>query len=151
MSNFQRGWPDDIAPLPEFLTVQDADRKALRAFWRGSVFGALLAVGAFVGSAAWSGDTASFGGTGGTLVPVSGEAHVAEVRCRNVNTSGPYTDSGVMDAGDLTAHVTIVHGPGDKPDTFTITPQPGFVADPQVLVLDEWTDGTVRIYQFVGS
>lgn len=146
----QRGYRDDDTdtPFEWWVTAYDARRKAWRAFAYGAViFGAL---GAAAG-AVFGGDTAEWGGTGCQLVPVSGQTHVAEVHCRNVETSGASMTEGDMVAGDLAAHVAILHGPGDIPDRFTITPQPGYIADPQTLTLDEWAKGVVLIYPFVGA
>ena len=42
----------DSVPLPKFVEAKTAKRKAFAAFCRGAVFGAILATGAFVGSAA---------------------------------------------------------------------------------------------------
>jgi hypothetical protein len=95
-------------------------------------------------------DAAFWGGTGCKMVQVAGLAHVAEVRCRNVETTGAAFNEGAMLAGDLVAHVAILHGPGDVPDQFIITPPEGFVAVPPVLVLDEWTEGVAVILPWVG-
>lgn len=43
----------DSTPLPQYVEAREAKRKAFTAFWRGSIFGALLATGAFIGSAAF--------------------------------------------------------------------------------------------------
>ena len=57
MTNFQRGYgeilPDWVPPDEEYITEKAAKRKAFTAFWRGALFGALLATGAFIASAAW--------------------------------------------------------------------------------------------------
>jgi len=44
----------DSTPLPQYVEAREDKRKALTAFWRGTIFGALLATGAFVASAAFS-------------------------------------------------------------------------------------------------
>jgi len=44
----------DSTPLPQYVEAREAKRKAFRAFWRGACFGAVLATGAFVASAALS-------------------------------------------------------------------------------------------------
>jgi hypothetical protein len=101
---------------------------------------------------AHAGDTASFGGTGCQLVPVKGAAHVAEARCRNIETGGYEAEVGAeLTAGGLTVHLHVYQGPGKVPDSFTIIPPDGYFADPGTLILDEFTDGTVLIYPFIGS
>lgn len=104
MTNFQRGytdgWPDWVPEDVEWIDKKEADRKAIRTFIRGALFGALLATGAFIASAAMAGDSASFSGTGCQLVPVTGQPHIA---------------------------------------------------DPATLILDEFTRGTIRIYEWAGA
>lgn len=136
----ESGWPD-WTPTVSYVT----------AFKRGMFLGAVaMAVGVFAADRAYSGDTADYGGTGCTLVPVSGQNHVAELRCTNVETSGQSLVSADLTAGSLTVTLVIQHGPGNVPDQFTAT-SPGYIAEPQTLILDEWTSGTVRIFEFVGS
>lgn len=95
-------------------------------------------------------DTASWGGTGCTLVPVTGEEYVAVVNCTNRLTHyQPWTE-GDMTAAGMTVHLSVLHGPAEIPDTFTITPPSGFVAVPPVLVLDEDTRGAVRVMPWLG-
>ena len=95
-------------------------------------------------------DAADWGGTGCRLVPVDGAAYVAEVQCRNVQTSGAAFTEGVMLAGDLVVHLSVLHGPGEVPDLFTITPPEGYVADPPMLSLQEHSRGVVLIWPWVG-
>lgn len=154
--NVYRGciYPD--APPVEFSVTQAAaDAKAIMWFRRGFSVGAALGGGAvilaFWATTAFAGDTASWMGTGCTLVPVADQPHVAEVRCRNVSTSGSSYTAGDMVADGLTVNVAILHGPGDVPDNFTITPMPGFYADPASLTLDENSRGVAFIFEWVGS
>ena len=42
----------DSTPIPQYVEAKEAKRKAFTAFWRGSIFGAILATGAFIASAA---------------------------------------------------------------------------------------------------
>ena len=110
---------------------------------------AILATLAFTLPAAAQ-DAAMWHGTGCVLVPVEGEAWVAEARCVNVLTyDQPWTE-GDMTAGGITVHLSVLHGPDDVPDTFTLTPPEGFVAVPPVLVLDEDTRGVVRVMPWLG-
>lgn len=110
-----------------------------------------LILTAFIASPAFAGNTADFQGTGCTLVPVSGQAHVAELHCSNTHTSGAAFTEGAMTADGLTVNVAILHGPGDIPDQFSFAPMPGFYADPPSMMLDEHTSGVVLIFEYVGS
>lgn len=95
-------------------------------------------------------DTASFGGTGCVLVPVTGEAWVAEVNCLNVETTGNAWNEGAMTANGLTVGLTISHGPGDVPDVFTLIPPVGYVVHPEVMTLDELSTGQAVVLPYVG-
>lgn len=113
---------------------------------------AILATLAFTLPAAAQ-DSAFWGETGCQLVPVQGEAWVAEVRCRNELTS--MTDPDVaadLRAGDLTVGLMVEQTVGRTPDSFSVTVPDGFVADPPVLVLDEDAVGVVvvRIQPYLG-
>jgi hypothetical protein len=87
-----------------------------------------------------------WGGSSATLR--AGPGHpFATVDCVNRLTGGH--DSllrFVLDLGGYPVAVTVWQGPGDQPDTYTVTPPPGFIAVPQVLTLDENTDGQVLIF-----
>lgn len=96
-------------------------------------------------------DVASFDGTGCQLVPVTGQAYVAEVHCQNVETTGNAHSEGIMQAGGIVVGLTVDHGPGDVPDVFSFTPPDGYFADPPFLVLDEKTRGVVVVREWVGS
>ncbi len=131
-----------------------AGARKYRAFWRG----AATATGIIAASAAllWSlpafaGDTASWMGTGCQLIPVTGQDHIAEVRCVNVETMGDALTEGVMAVPGLFVGLTVLHGPGDIPDRFTITPEPGFIAVPPVLVIGENQRATALIMQWIGG
>lgn len=156
MSNFQRGysdgWPDWVPEDVEWIETKQADRKAIRSFWRGACFGALLATGAFAASAAWAQDSADWGGTGCQLVPVEGQAHVFEARCRNIETGGySFLVAADLTAGGITVRLILEQEPGKIPDAFTIVPPDGYFADPSPMILDEFTRGTIRIYEWAGA
>jgi hypothetical protein len=141
--------PDWVMDAPVRITKAEADRKAQRAFTYAAVIFGILGFGA---GYAFAGDTANYGGTGCTLVPVEGEAHIAEARCTNIQIGGYQSVVGAdLTAGTLTVHLLLDQGPGKVPDSFTITPPDGYFADPETLILDEFTEGTIRIYPFVGA
>lgn len=111
----------------------------------------LAALVAALAAPAFAGDTISAGGTGCQIVPVTDQERVALVTCRNVETTGAAFNEGIIEAGGVAVHVSILHRPGDEPDSFTITPlDPGLVADPGTISLDEYTTGQVMVMQWVG-
>ena len=71
--------------------------------------------------------------------------------CRNVLTQSLALTEADITAGGITVRVTVQHMNGDTPDMFTVTPAPGFNAEPPVLVLDEHSQGVVRIFPFLGA
>jgi hypothetical protein len=105
---------------------------------------------AAIASPAAANPALSYGGTGCEITLTPGQAHVARITCQNRLTSGASYNEGALDAGGLIVGLTINHGPGDIPDTFTITPPDGYVAIPSTLILDENTDGEMLLYPFIG-
>ena len=96
-------------------------------------------------------DSAWWETTGCQLVPVHGEAWVAEVICRNELTSMTSPDvSAALSIDGLTVQLAVAQTLGRTPDSFMVTPPDGFVADPPVLVLDEGTVGVVRVLPWLG-
>ncbi len=95
-------------------------------------------------------DSAMWGGTGCQLVPVDGQTHVAEVRCKNVLTGDQPWTEGDMIAGGLQVHLSVLHGPGDVPGEFSITPPDGYVSIPPHFALDEDGTGVALILPFLG-
>jgi hypothetical protein len=71
--SFQRGYgdttydpeprprPDWVLDAPEVLTRDEADAKALRAFWRGTFVGAVAIAASFAAGAAWSQEVVTIG------------------------------------------------------------------------------------------
>ena len=96
-------------------------------------------------------DSAWWETTGCQLVPVHGEAWVAEVICRNELTSMTSPDvSAALAIDGLTVQLAVAQTLGRTPDSFMVTPPDGFVAEPSVLVLDEGTVGVVVIREYLG-
>jgi hypothetical protein len=96
-------------------------------------------------------DRAFWDATGCSIAPVTGEAWVAEVWCINELTTMTGADvSADLRIDGLTVHLSIAQTPGRIPDTFTVTPPDGFVAEPADLVLGEELTGVVRVYPYVG-
>lgn len=96
-------------------------------------------------------DSAWWQSTGCQLVPVTGEAWVAEVRCANFLTNMTPADvSADLHIDGLTVHLALAQTYGRTPDTFSVAVPDGFVAVPPVLVLDEETAGVVLIQPWLG-
>jgi hypothetical protein len=169
MTNFQRGYgeilPDWAPPDEEYVTEKTAKRKARTAFWRGSIFGALLATGAFVASAAW-GETVHIGGiyingsqqtgTTVTIEPSTEPGQLATVTLDNKH---------VNDAGDNAEYFIGIPGLAvgvefqwdsdgfSGADRITVRPPEGITclpADCSVTVMEGFT-GTVVLLDWIGS
>jgi hypothetical protein len=96
-------------------------------------------------------DSAFWQATGCVLVPVQGEAWVAELRCQNFLTDmTPPVVTADLHIDGLDVHLSLVQTYGREPDSFTVTPPDGFVAVPPVLVLDEDARGVVLIQEWLG-
>ena len=111
---------------------------------------AILATLAFALPAAAQ-DSAFWGATGCQLVPVEGEAWVAQVEYANFLTNMTPADvSADLHIDGLTVHLDLAQTFGRTPDTFVVTVPDGFFADPPVLVLDEEARGVIRIAPWLG-
>lgn len=96
-------------------------------------------------------DSAFWGATGCQLVPVEGEAWVAELQCQNFLTNMTPADvSAVLLIDGLTVHLALAQTFGRTPDSFSVTVPDGFFADPPVLVLDEEARGVVKVMEYLG-
>jgi hypothetical protein len=96
-------------------------------------------------------DSAFWATTGCQIVPITGEAWVAEIRCVNRLTTMTSPDVAAdLHTGDLTVGLFVEQTFGRTPDSFMVTPPDGYVADPPVLVLDEDTAGVVRVMPWLG-
>lgn len=112
---------------------------------RGLVAAALIALPASAQ------DSAFWQATGCTLVPVTGEAWVAELQCQNFLTNMTPADvSADLHIDGLTVRLDLAQTYGRTPDSFTVTVPDGYVALPPVLVLDEETRGVVLIQPWLG-
>lgn len=112
---------------------------------RGLVAAALLALPASAQDAAF------WGATGCQLVPVTGEAWVAELRCANFLTNMTPADvTADLHIDGLTVHLALAQTFGRTPDSFVVTVPDGFFADPPVLVLDEEARGVIRVSPWLG-
>lgn len=89
--------------------------------------------------------------TGCTLRAVSGQAHVAELSCRNILAGSPDMTHQAFIDGGLSVGVTILHGPGDVPDRFQVAVPDGFQAVPAEVDVEENTGTTILIYEWAGT
>lgn len=96
-------------------------------------------------------DSAFWSATGCQLVPVTGEAWVAQLECQNFLTNMTPADvSADLHIDGLTVRLDLAQTYGRTPDSFAVTVPEGFVALPPVLVLDEETRGVIRIAPWLG-
>lgn len=155
----------DSAPMPQFVEAREAKRKAFTAFCRGSVFGAILATGAFIASAAM-GETISIGRmhingqstapTTVTLEPSTEPGVLATVTMQNeyVNQGrddGTYTLS--IDGLTIEAQFVWDMDPVLGSDRIEVTPPAGVTCQPTDcgITVPEGQTGTIILFDWVGS
>lgn len=110
-----------------------------------------LVAAALIALPASAQDSAFWQATGCTLVPVTGEAWVAELQCQNFLTNMTPADvSADLHIDGLTVHLALAQTFGRTPDSFSVTVPDGYFADPPVLVLDEEARGVIRIAPWLG-
>lgn len=154
----------DSTPLPQYVEAREAKRKAFRAFWRGSIFGAFLATGAFIASAAF-GETITIGGIYvngaaqfGTTVSIEpsgnpGELAVVTLTNEHVNDGGDNAEYFIGIDG-LAVGVTFTWDADgfNGADRITVRPPEGITclpADCEATVMEGFT-GTVILFDWVG-
>ena len=143
----------DSTPLPRFVPAHHAERAALRAFWRGALFGAVVAVAAFAASAALA-DTISISSTTVTIEPAEAPA-VARVTMHNRITNGP-ADTGVYSLAmdGLVVEVAFTWGAGPQgEDRVTVTPPAGYLCQPSdcAMTVAEGDSGVVLLLEWTGA
>jgi hypothetical protein len=154
----------DSTPLPQYVEAREAKRKAFTAFWRGACFGAVLATGAFVASAAFS-ETISIGtlythGEAGnattvTIEPsdVPGELAIVTLTNQYVNQGADNGDySLTLDGMTVGVQFTWDHEPVLGSDRITLTPPDGITCEPAdcgVTVM-EGAVGSVVLFDYLG-
>ena len=142
------------APLPErfnFVTVEDADAKAMRSFWRGLVIGGMAA-----GALAWTWPAFAEVNITGTIIdmqPAPSPA-VAEVTMNNWSANGPQ-DDGVYPLAmpGLAVEIEFTWNVGQiGEDRVTVFPPDGFVCLPTScqMIVPEGKDGVVVILPWEG-
>jgi hypothetical protein len=174
---FQRGYgeshigtgaplpPDHVWGGPVQITEKEAKRKAFTAFWRGSIFGAILASGAFIASAAM-GETISIGrlhinGEAAGATTVSIEPSDEPGQWAVVTFSNEYVNDG-GDTGDYTLTLDGVvigiafawdQNPITGADQITVVVPFGLTCEPSdcIATVNEGGVGTVIILDFWGA
>lgn len=159
----ETGWPD-WTPTVSYVTADTAKRKAQRAFWRGSIFGAILATGAFIASAAWS-ETIEIGGFGiygrvtdsttVTIEPsdVPGEWALVTLRNQLVNDGG---DTGAYTLAYDGATISVLFFWDADPllgsDRISLIVPLGITCDPDdcAITVQEGQDGSITLYDWRG-
>ena len=170
MTNFQRGYgeilPDWVPPDVEYTTEKEAKRKAFTAFCRGCVFGAILATGAFIASAAWSetisiGRNAYYHGESLSQTTVTIEPSTVPGQLAIVTLNNNHVNQG-SDTGDYSLSLDGVvfgvqfiwdHEPVLGSDRIVITPPAGITCEPKdcgVTVM-EGMDGHVVLFEYNGA
>jgi hypothetical protein len=93
-------------------------------------------------------DSAMFGNTGCKLTLTPGQAHVAEVHCRNILEGGRPVNAATLTADWLTVDLIIRHQPGDIPDRFEVIPPDGYSAG--AVDVPEDGEGVILVYPYLG-
>ena len=71
----------------------------------------------------------------------------AEVRFKNTYLyGGAFTRRFPLDLDGLAVTVTIVDGQGMLPEVFSVTPPPGFIAEPAEVPVEEDGSGVIALY-----
>jgi hypothetical protein len=108
----------------------------------------LAVILATIAAPAWASDSAMFGGTGCKLVLTPGQAHVAEVHCRNILEGGSPVNAATLTAGWLSVDLIIRHQPGDIPDRFEVIPPDGYSGG--AVNVPEDGEGVILILPYLG-
>ncbi len=84
------------------------------------------------------------------LEPTTAPGAVAQVSFDNKTVHRDERVTFDLTLGDLTVTVEALVGRGLTPDTFTVTPPPGYFAVPESLDVNEDDTGTILIIPFLG-
>jgi hypothetical protein len=145
--------PTDYAPDEPELTREEADRKAVRAWWRGVVFGGLLVGATFIAGAAFA-DPLNITGTIVDMQPAPPPA-VAKVTMDNWSANGPQDDAVyLLTMPGLAVEVEFTWDAGQiGEDRVTVIPPDGFICEPLdcQMTVPEGSIGRVMIMPWVGG
>ena len=140
------------APLPDYILKTEADRKAVRSFWRGLVIGAaIVAAGSFIATKARSLDIS---GSTVTLETSADPTAFADVVFFNDMSNGP-TDTGAytLSQDGLVIGTRFVWDSNFiGADQITVTPPAGMTCKPTdcTATVIEGQTGRVTLFEFVG-
>lgn len=141
------------APLPEYILKTEADRKAVRSFWRGAAFaGTAIAIGSFIATEARSLDIS---GSTVTLEPSADPDAFADVVFVNDMSNGPDDTGAYTLSQDGLAIETRFTWDANfiGADQIIVTPPLGFTCKPvscAVTVIEGQT-GRITLMPYNGS
>jgi hypothetical protein len=144
------------APPVEFDTTREAaDAKAMRAFVRGIIVGAVLAGALAYALPAWAGEV-SISGTTVTMEPSDEPGVVAVITMNNISMNGS-RDVGAYQVAmpglvvEFTFEWQVNELTGS--DSITVTPPDGMRCEPVSCVAEvmEGQSGSVRLLEWIGS
>jgi hypothetical protein len=140
----------DSTPLPRFDLIdrRDAKRRAFTAFIRGSIFGAILATGAFIASAAM-GQTPPEPHM--SLEPGTGDCFAVVAIANRMGIYNQietlHTEFGPV---VLKYHTVGGHNATDADEVSVVSLPDGVAADPDFMALPDGETGRVCLFEFVG-
>ena len=143
------------APLPQqfaFVTVEDADAKAMRSFWRGLVIGGMAA-----GALAWTLPAFAEVNITGTIIDMqpAPPPAVAEVTMNNWSANGPQDDGTYpLAMPGLAVEIEFTWNVGQiGEDRVTVIPPDGMICDPLdcVMAVPEGQGGRVLLLEWIGG
>ena len=144
-------WPLLKSPqhIPIRVTPRAFDLPARVRTTAKGLMALCLALGFFI-PAANAAPVHTWGGSSATLSP-GPDIPLAYVDCVNRLTSDhdPVLRF-TLDLGGFEVGVIVVHGSGNIPDTYTITPPEGFIAVPPVIEVQEGATGRIAIFSADG-
>jgi hypothetical protein len=146
----ETGWPDFV-PLPTYLPIGEAKRRAWRAFWRGIVIGGLMTGAAFVGGAAWGQGMYSCTPPDRLAIDDDGQGRAIVTYYNSVNDCSNNVDRVLTSKNGISVRVIIVIGSeaDEYREIITLTPQdPNMMAIPPV---GELLDGEERRFLIQGG
>jgi len=91
------------------------------------------------------------GGASVTLRPSEAPGAIAEIAFANKLAAGFLKEAFDLSLGGFPVAVRMDHGPGDKPDTMTVTPPEGYIAVPPSVTVPEGETRVITIYSGEGG
>ena len=119
---------------------------------RSLILSAIIATPAFAADRTWWGGSPNPDyNTNAVIAPADAPA-IATITLTNRLTGGhDMLTTGTIEIPGLSVGVTVLHGPGDQPDTLHVQPPEGFIAVPPQIDVPEGGQGVVTIYSNTGA